>query len=71
MSWRCALNASSSRSSMVSMVSARSLSSSRGPFSLMRRLRSVAWISSVVRVIDLTGRSTRPASTQPMPRLAT
>lgn len=71
MSCRCALNASSSRASMVSMVSARSFSSSRGPCSLMRRFRSVAWISSVVRVIDRTGRSTRPASTQPMPRLAT
>jgi hypothetical protein len=71
MSWRCALKASSSLSSIVSTVSARSRSSSFGPSSLILLDRSVAWISSVVRVIALTGRSTLPDRIQPMRRLAT
>ena len=37
----------------------------------MRRVRSVAWMSRATSVMRPIGRSTRPATDQPTPRLAT
>ena len=56
---------------MASKVSASCFSSSSGPGSSIRRDRSVAWMSRATEVIRPMGRSTRPATTQPTPRLAT
>ena len=62
---RCAANALSSRASSPSMVSARSFSSSPGPGMASRSSRLSAEIRRVAAVITRSGRSTRPATTQP------
>ena len=64
---RCAANDPSSRSSSPSIVSDRSLSSSRGPPTASRACRLSAEIRRVAAVIDRSGRSTRPATPQPRP----
>ncbi len=68
---RCDANATSSRSSIESNVSASRFSSSSGPSSSIRRESSRAWISRATLVMRAIGASTRPATTQPTPRLAT
>ena len=68
--WRWRVNASSSRSSMWSKVSASSPSSSRR-LKARRRLRSLAAICWAVAVIAWTGRIARPASQKPPTAAAT
>ena len=62
---RCAANAPSSRASSPSIVSASSVSSSRGPVMVSRSCRLSAEIRRVAAVIARSGRSARPAMTQP------
>ncbi len=62
---RCASNERSSRASKSSKVSPSSFSSSSGPASARRWCRLLAEISLAVAVIVRSGRSTRPAISQP------
>ena len=62
---RCASKEASSRANRLSKVSASSLSSSSGPRRDSRSCRLLAEIRRAAAVIVLSGRSTRPASSQP------
>jgi len=69
--WRWALNDASSRASSPSKVSPSSLSSSSGPPRASRSCRLVAEISRAAAVMVRSGRSTRPATSQPRPMEST
>src|SRR6266699_2245812 len=69
--WRWAVNDASRRASRSSRVSASSLNSSSGPASARRSYRLVAEIRRAVAVMARTGRSTRPAITQPSANAST
>ena len=65
MNWRWARNDASSRASSPSKVSPSSLSSSSGPRRARRSLRLVTEICRAAAVMVRTGRSVRPATSQP------
>ena len=65
MNWRWARNDASSRASSPSKVSPSSLSSSSGPRRARRSLRLVTEICRAAAVMVRTGRSARPATSQP------
>ena len=64
---RCASNAASSRARSASKVSASSFSSSSGPVRASRSCRLLAEVCCAAAVMVRSGRSTRPATTQPRP----
>jgi hypothetical protein len=65
MNCRWLVNARSSRSSIVSKVSASSRSSSRGPLQAMRWDRFCSLAARAAAVSRCTGRRMRPATIQP------